>query len=309
MTTTNLTALVLHFRDHAATLQCLSSLMTDGFVHAIVIDNSEDAGRSLEALQSACSARLSGFNILFHHNQTNTGFARGANIGIAMARDLGFSRVLLINSDATLEAGSLNDMQALGRECAITYPRVRANHDAPPVSPLNHYHRPTGLVLRTARPGAFPYPTGCCLLLNLELLPDTPLFDEDFFFYGEDVELAARLASSGKIMQECHSATVTHIGSGSSRNGSFFYEYHVNRSHLLLAGKLAPDSFRKTGYLLARLVILPLRATLRSWRHKSLAPWSALLQALLDTTFGSRRSHTPPPVNGHPTFAVPPEGR
>ena len=151
-----------------------------------------------------------------------------------------------------------------------------------PTASLLWYHRLFALVLRQPCLGAFPYLSGACLLIPMSLARGC-LFDPDFFMYGEDVELSWRMNQSG-VRLVAADVMCGHVGSASARIGSLFYEYHVAKGHLLLARKLARNQFESWLFLFGRAISLPLRATLRSLRHRSLLPWLALLLAWLGKT-------------------------
>src|SRR5690606_5305939 len=78
-----------------------------------------------------------------------------------------------------------------------------------------YYHPWLALVTRRPLPGSFPYLSGCCMLVHR---PDNamPLFDEDFFMYGEDVELSWRMRRSGARLVLVDGDYVRHEGSAST---------------------------------------------------------------------------------------------
>jgi hypothetical protein len=57
---------------------------------------------------------------------------------------------------------------------------------------------------------------GACMLVRRAALDDT-LFSEDFFMYGEDVELCQRLRAAGWRLRYVAEARVTHHGGATSR--------------------------------------------------------------------------------------------
>ena len=141
------------------------------------------------------------------------------------------------------------------------------------------YHRFSGLIFSHTAIGTFPYLTGCCLLVDRRIV-DEGLFDEDFFMYGEDVELSWRLRLSGWETACVSQARVLHEGTGSSHHGGLFYEHHVARGHLLLAKKLAKHRWEVPCLYLGSLLTLSARAVLRAIRFQSFVPISAWIKAL-----------------------------
>jgi GT2 family glycosyltransferase len=286
--------LVLHFRTPERTLTCLQSLADEGIGRVVLVDNSEDVGQSVQAMQPGL-ARLAeaGLRVDVLQPARNLGFAAGVGLGLEHVSRNQRAPVLLINSDATLERGALAAMINGLRYAACVAVPARSSPEAPPSSSLVFYQRLLALYLRRSSVGTLKYPSGCCLLIRTDQVrPD--LFDTDFFFYGEDVMLGCDLARRGVSVAECMGAAVIHAGSASAKNGSMFYEYHVVRAHWLLARKLARNGAEQALFVAARCLTLPLRACVRSVRSRSLTPWRGLFAATADVLRGRCRSFTPP---------------
>lgn len=286
--------LVLHFRTPKQTLACLQSLAGEGIGAVVLVDNSEDAGQSIQAMQHglACLAGA-GMQVEVLQPEYNVGFAAGVNMGLEHVSRSKGAPVLLINSDAVLSRGALVAMVNYLSDAACVALSARRSSNAPCSSPIVFYQRLFALYLRKSWVGSLSYPSGCCLLIREDQVrPD--LFDKDFFFYGEDVMLGFDLARRGVSVAECMNAAVIHAGSASAKNGSMFYEYHMARAHWLLARKLARHGFERSLFVAARCVTLPLRACVRSLRSRSLIPWRGLFAATADMMRGRCRSFTPP---------------
>jgi len=290
----NIAAVVLHFRTAECTLQCLRSLYREGVQCVVVVDNSEDEGRSVSHMrQGIDELKALGLHIKLITPSRNLGFAQGVNVALDV---LTFGRaidVLLINSDALLESGSLGHMVDELKNAGFVVPSVRVDSGAKTSSLVGYYQSMFALVLRNGHLGTICYPSGCCLLIRRDQIR-RGLLDSDFFFYGEDVELGRKLQDSKVGFVECRDATVFHPGSVSAKNGSMFYEYHMNRGHWLLARKLARNRMQFVLFLFTRCVSLPLRATVRSLRFHSWVPWYALVAATVDVLRGYSRNLTPP---------------
>lgn len=294
ISSSDVVALVLHFRTPQATLACLEALRTEGIRRAVIVDNSEDAGCSAEAMAEGI-ARLesAGLVVEWLNPERNLGFARGVNLGLRHIRSRWRCPVLLINSDARLAAGSLQKLVAVLGGAALAVPTVVEDGSRHGTRALmGHYHRAFALYLSDAHAGTVEYPSGCCLLMGADV-DHAGLFDEDFFFYGEDVILGVNLALRGLRAVWVRDAIVRHATSTSARNGSLFYEYHMVRGHWLLAGKLAHNRRERTLFVLSRSCSLPARALVRSVRSRSFRPWIGLWMATADVFRGRSRDLTP----------------
>lgn len=272
----DIAAVVLNYRTPDKTLACLHSMVAEGLAWLVLVENSEDAGASLAAMQPGLEQlRSRQIRIDVLDKGRNLGFAAGVNLALSHI-GANTTDVLLLNSDARLQAGSLAALgTALDAAADVAAPML-VNPKGEVHAPVGYYHRLTGLVFKRPQPGTLPFLTGACMLLSRRIVaPD--LFDEAFFFYGEDVALAHRLRREGRHCVVVDDARVTHEGSGSSRNGSLFYEYNINKSHWLLATRLARSRPEALVSVLLRIPILSLRAGWRSLSRRSYIPARALL--------------------------------
>lgn len=285
--------LVLHFRDDARTTQCVLSLVEEGLRDVVIVDNSEDAGASLARLRARLPVDAL---VCVHYVEPgrNLGFSAGMNAGIELiARELSGRHVLLINNDATLAPGSVAALaEAVSAHSrAVAAPCI----DGPTgLVAARVYYRHISGILSVKGPGLRGHALlgGACLMVH-ESLCHGALFDEAFFFYGDDVELGYRMGVAGVALLDIPAAKVIHEGSASSTNGSLFYEYHMARAHLLLVSRLGYRGIARAGLFVVRSVVLTARACVRASRYRSFAAFRGLAMAAMDVVRGRLRNLTP----------------
>jgi len=268
--------LVLNYRDADRTIKCIGSLLDDGIAHVLVWDNSEDEGFSAEAIRTRLKQEA---RVTVETSSSNLGFAAGVNRGLEWIREhFPYAWVLLINNDAVLLNSATNALaQALttNPNAVIAYPII--DHACRLVGPA-YYQRQLGLITKIKLPGSILHASGCCQLLASERLEGT-WFDEDFFMYGEDVELGWRLGPNRMV--HVARVLVKHEGSVSSKMGSAFYEARMVAAHLLLAHKLSMSQIEYNIFTGCRYLTLMSRAVLRALRYRSLTPIQALSNGAL----------------------------
>jgi GT2 family glycosyltransferase len=251
----------------------MRSLLANGVVGVVVWDNSADEGRSAAELGPEIAGDE---RIRVHVSPENVGFAAGVNRGLELCAQLyPRARVLLINNDARLLPGGLEALVNVLEqhpESKIAFPAI--NHSGV-VGGLSYYHRLTGILSGRPHPGCFPYASGCCMLLATDRL-EMPLFDDDFFMYGEDAELGWRLHDRPGAMLFVDQVLVDHDGSASSGLGSAFYEAHMVAAHLILVRKLSDKCAGRIALYTFRMPVLLVRACVRAKRFRSLVPLAAL---------------------------------
>ena len=77
--------------------------------------------------------------------------------------------------------------------------------------------------------------SGCAMLIRREVLNTVGLFDEDFFFSFEDIDLCLRAKAAGFETTVVPEARAFHRGSASIGKRSADRLYYAARNHLLLA--------------------------------------------------------------------------
>ncbi len=271
----SIVGLTLNFRDATRTLQSVRSLLADGASRVLVWDNSEDGGRSATALRAVLAGEP---RVDIELSDANLGFAAGVNRGIARILDREPAAwILLINNDARLVSGSLARLRnALLHDpvAGIAYPAIMQSGR---ISGTVYYQRWLGLLSARPLPGSDAHASGCCMLID-PVRTGRPVFDEDFFMYGEDAELGCRLRRRPGTLLHVPQARVEHEGSASGRIGSLFYEERMVAAHLILAHKLARSTAGRLGLLLGRVIMLPARAIVRTIRQRSTIPLRALVR-------------------------------
>lgn len=271
VSTNKIVAVFINYRDAKRSFKCIESLLRNKIEKIIVWDNSEDEGESLSALRVYISEIK---NIETIYSEKNIGFAAAINLLLVLCQEkYPNSYVLIINNDAILlDNGAVMLVAALeqNNEYVLAVPMI--NH-AGRVTGASFYNKWSGLLSFHEKKGYFRYPSGCCFLINIEKI-SMPFFDEAFFMYGEDWELGWKLPPNS--IKYLDRVLVNHEGSASSGLGSRFYEERMVAAHLMLARKIAKNNSEYALLTMVRLIILPMRACVRSFRFRSLTPFYAL---------------------------------
>ncbi len=259
--------LVLNFRDPGRTSRCVQSLLEEGAKAVWVWDNSEDGGVSYTSLKEEW---VGWDNVWILKSPCNLGFAMGVNCAMEaiLARHPDVW-IMLINNDAVLHKGALSRLaNALSENnYSLAYPQIKQGKDT--IGTMFYQRHFALLTFDKRLPGSFAYPTGCALLIAPERMA-LPLFDEDFFMYGEDVMLGWHLGTDAMVYVP--DAIVFHEGSAATEAGSVFYEERLVAGHWLLARKLARNPLEHKLLVAGRCLSLTARAMLRSIRSRSLTP-------------------------------------
>jgi GT2 family glycosyltransferase len=241
---------VLNFRTPELTRRALGALLVSRrkVDELILVDNDPDS--SCRELAFRGDERVT-----YLPNEANLGFSAGMNRGIRHALGAGAQLVLLVNSDTVLLPAAIGRLEkALGEhpEAGIAAPVLLAHSDPRRVGSAGfHFHARTGRVrqvgfgsaldeIATPRWAPLVAASGCVLLVRRELFERAGLFDEEFFFSFEDLELCLRARRAGFEIGLVGDARVLHEGSASIPDASPIRFYFAARNHLLAASRGAP---------------------------------------------------------------------
>lgn len=239
-------AVVIANWNSAAFIQvCLDSLRTQTMrdFDLIVVDNGSTDGSADMIATAFPDARL----IRFDHN---TGFAIAYNRGIAEAlHDPSIRYVIVLNNDVEVDSRYIEQMVEA----------ARAHPDAAAIQPkvMNYYEKNRidnlGILIATDMSALQrgeqeidngQYDTACEIFgagasaalytriaLQKTALSKDEFFDNDYFAYFEDVDLAWRLRLAGCIAWYAPDAILYHMQSLTAKKRSEFKAFHMNRNH------------------------------------------------------------------------------
>lgn len=217
---------VLNWNREEDTTACLDSLLAQRGVdlRILLIDNASTDG-SGERLRARYSS------ICFLQTGANLGYTGGNNRGIEWAQARDAEWVLVMNNDTVADADCVRHLL----DVAVAEPRVAAlaplivryddpervwfaggRHDrARAIGMHRHYGEPVRSVVAREETDASRWQecsflTGCCLLLRGAALDEVGLFRDDYFAYGEDVELSIRLSRAGWRIGWVPTARIAH---------------------------------------------------------------------------------------------------
>lgn len=239
----DLAIVIVNFRTADLTIDCLRSLEGEvpsvGSVQVVVVDNASGDDSPDRIERAIREHSWEGWCVLVRAPR-NGGFAYGNNRGIDACPNARY--VLLLNSDTLVNPGCLRT----GLEFMDAHPRVGClsckllNADGSLQNAARAFPTPLKLMLvQTPLPWKLPalfawantedpawdrattarevdWVGGAFMLVRGELLARIGGLDEDFFFYGEDIEFCHRVHAAGSICYYDPSSSIVHLGGSSS---------------------------------------------------------------------------------------------
>ena len=258
-----ISVVVLNYNGKQFLDDCLTSLVAQSYrdFEVIVVDNASTDGSVEHLVVNYPWVRVV-------RNEKNLGFAGGTNAGIGEAKG-GF--ILTLNNDTRADSRFIERL--VGPMCAhagvgmcaskMLFPDGRINSAGICISrsgaawDRGMFEQDKGQY--DLREEVFG-PCAGAALYRKEMLEEIGLFDEDFFLYMEDVDLAFRGRLAGWKCIYVPEAKVYHHHGGTAGFGSDLSVYYGNRNILWCAIKNFPTILLITSlpFILARnLAVIP----------------------------------------------------
>ena len=263
---------ILCWKKYGDSVACIDSLLqsTHNIQKIVVTDNASNDG-SLEKLKEKYSNMQ---NIVFIENRDNLGFAKGMNVGIRILLDSDCEYILPLNQDTVMAPDMID-------ECLRA---VKTNPEMTIIGPRIYYANPPNKIWHGGayfsliksgivnpeknrfdsqcdnHPREVTFLTACAILVHRKVFAHIGSFDEDYFFYSEDLDFCYRAKSAGHKMWYVPSAKVWHNISGiaKDRTGDFAL-YNMAMSNIIFLRKNFPKVYTAYGIMIQLLLFSPFR--------------------------------------------------
>jgi len=239
---------LVNYNTADRTLRCVESLQASKSLLRLVIVDSGSRAEDLAQLRTGLPSLWPEAELVA--SPVNIGFAAGCNRAIErLLGDAAIGHVLLLNNDA-VAAPALHAWLAdfaCGKNTAdLAGGRVlKLQGDAVDSLGIAFY---SSLLASNRLVPEEPFfgPTGGCALYARRVLEtlrsaDGSVFDEEFFCYAEDTDVAARALLRGFVPSYCDAVLARHEGQASSGGGfNDFVLYHGIRNSVWMLVKCVP---------------------------------------------------------------------
>lgn len=245
-----ISVLVINYNGERHLAQLVAALQAQTLrdFELIFIDNASADG-SVALIERLCGECGLPFTLLT--NERNLGFAPACNQGFRLARG---QWIALLNNDAFPEPAWLESLVAVaqnGNRLGMVAAKLLFAHEPQRINSAGIAIDRAGIAWdwrggeidapEESGPVEIFGPCGGAALYSRQMLDEIGGFDEDFFAYLEDVDLAwrAQLAGWRCVLQP--RARVYHVHSATLGNGSPFKNYLLGRNKIWLITKNYPS--------------------------------------------------------------------
>ena len=224
---------------------CLAALLAGGDVQVILVDNGGRTDRLPPGVLADVDLLVPGQNL---------GFAAGMNLGIGRALERGATAVMILNDDVVVEPGWLAPLAAelAGDRVGAVQPKLLFAGEPSTINSLGvalghdgagtdvGMHDPDDPSDTVARDLAIF--TGGAVLFAADFVRATGGFDERFFLYYEDVDLALRGTELGWRYRLAPASRVRHRGSATVASIGSRSAYYRERNRIWVLFRHRPSS-------------------------------------------------------------------
>jgi GT2 family glycosyltransferase len=242
-------AVILNFRTAGAAIEAVRSLQrsTTPVSSILVVDNGSGDGSPQRI------ASVPGIEVI--EEPENRGFSAGCNVGIRRALERGAERVLVLNADVVVAPDSHGEMERVldsDGNIGIIGPIVVSKGRPGIVESYGIGYSPRTGRMRNLDFGKTLSSTdraerrvvdavsGCTMLIKRDVFERAGLFNEDYFFGFEDIDLCLRARAVGFLSAVSGRTVVEHEGQASIGRQSDRRIYFATRNHLLLGRRSNP---------------------------------------------------------------------
>ena len=235
MSIKDITVIITTFRSSEKINNCLNTI--DKHTKVLIIENSNDIAikQNLEKKYSNVECILSGENM---------GYGKANNIGLKKVKT---KYALILNPDSTLHNSALENFIKTTKKItdfAIMGPYIQEKKD----EDSKNY-------LESGSPIKVENVKGFAMFIQMSEFEDVGFFDENFFFYFEEIDLCKRLVERGKKIYLVPDIKVYHDGA-SSHNESIKHEMELSRNwHWMWSTFNYHKKYK--GFLVSFFIVLP----------------------------------------------------
>ena len=235
MSVRDITVIITSFRSGEKIRNCINSINKE--IRVLLIENSNDSNikKNIEKKFSNVECILTG---------SNFGYGKSNNIGLNKTTT---KYALILNPDTTLHPTAIENFIKAAKkitEFAIMGPYIQEEKNKEDKNYLNNLQ---------------PIPVnnvkGFAMFLNLSEFKEIGFFDENFFFYFEEIDLCKRLISNGKKIYLVPDIIIHHEG-GASHEESIKNEMELSRNwHWMWSTFNYHRKYK--GFFISFIIILP----------------------------------------------------
>ncbi len=290
--------IIINWNTYQLTFNCLKSLEACVYKNKTIffVDNgSKDGSGDKIALEFP--------EINYIKNTKNEGFTGANNKALKIILKQNFDYALLLNNDTQVNPNFLCHLEArmnFDKNLAATQPLILDLQNKNTIWNAGGSLNPFFCFFKTKYNRATYKPklkidtstqwiSGCCVLVNIEVIKKVGLLDNRFFAYFEDADWSIRMTNLGYKLGVVPESIIYHLKSGSTKKNNTFNEGHLSpyahylnvRNHIYLIKKHSIfNSIGSWTYQILKITSYSIYFILRGRFEKLKMVWRGLLDGI-----------------------------
>ncbi|MFH0712177.1 MAG: glycosyltransferase family 2 protein [archaeon] len=232
--------IILNWNGSKDTLECLDSLFKSDFLdYEVVLVDNASSDKSVEEFEKIKNKRV---RLIF--NEKNLGFALGFNKAVKSILNKESKYVMILNSDVIVDKfflGRLVGLMDKNDDVAIASPVVYDYYNKKELSKMDFpgrfnlkngggepWFKDADEIRKIKNSFKVDYGCGSCWIIRKKIVKDVGFFNEKFFAYAEEIDMAMRLKKSGYNFYINPNSKIWHkVGSASGKILGFRLYYSI----------------------------------------------------------------------------------
>lgn len=253
---------LVNYNGKNVLMDCIKSIKNMNYedYKIILVDNNSSDG-SVEDIRKTYN------DIIIIETGENSGVAKGNNIGIRKALEIGCEYILLLNNDTEVEENMLSNMlNKADKDIMVTCKMYFYNNKNKIWCAGGKIHWNKGITSHHGENqddiGQFneskfvEFTPTCCLLVHKDVFKKIGLMDENYFMYYDDTDFIARCSMNGIKLWYESSAVLWHkVSSTSGGNKSSISVYYSDRNRLYFINKFCKNKIMPMSYFYITRII------------------------------------------------------
>lgn len=193
--------ILVNYNGEKVLIDCIRSIKKQTYqnVDIILVDN-HSTDESVKIVE------LSYPDIMICKLENNKGFTGGNNVGIKLAREMGYDYLMLLNTDTEIDEKLIERLLDFADENTAVIPAIYSDKGKKAIwygggkmclkdgKCYNRYYTDA------KKPMEVTYMVGCCMFLHSNIFNKIGDFDDNYFLYYEDGDLSMRMLLAGVKM-------------------------------------------------------------------------------------------------------------
>ncbi|MCI8307688.1 MAG: glycosyltransferase family 2 protein, partial [Lachnospiraceae bacterium] len=193
--------IVVNYNGLEDSINCIESLYSIRDSEKITIVLVDNASRRNEA--DIIAEKFPAAIVI--KNNSNGGFSAGNNIGIEYALSNQYKYIMLLNNDTVVEEGIITKLMSHCTDVSVAVPKILYYSSCKTIwygggtinkitGNAEHENMGRSDNENDTKVRKCTFATGCCMMIQSDVLKKVGKLDENFFMYCEDTEFCIRLS-------------------------------------------------------------------------------------------------------------------